>query len=81
MTNEIGRELKANELKVKTVVVVSREDNPSAYTTWVREIGQDCVVFWSGVANTYFIVYLREDGELVDDTGKRIIVNEYLGEV
>jgi len=82
MENEIGRELKANELKVETVVVLSREDRPSlAYTAWVDGIGQDGVSFWSGIAKTQFIAFLREDGELVDDTGKRIIVNEYLGEI
>ena len=78
---EIGRELKANELKVRTVVVLGREDRDVHYTTWVTEIGGDSVVFYSGVSKTYFIAYLREDGQLVDDTGKRIIVNEYLGAI
>ena len=80
--NEIGRELKASELKLKTIVVIRREDRPGmAVTGWVRELGQDFVIFYSGAIKTKLLTYLREDGELVDDTGKRIIVNEYLGEV
>ena len=82
MANEIGRGLKANELKVGTVVVLGREDRPNARdTVWVDGIGQEGVCFYSGISRMGFVAFLREDGELVDDTGKRIIVNEYLGEV
>lgn len=79
--SEMGRELKANELTVKMVVIISREDRPVKITTWVREVGQDYVMFYSGEVKTAFITYIREDGELIDDTGKRIIVNEFLGKV
>lgn len=80
MENEVGRELKANELNVKTIVCIRREDRPITLTAWVSELGQDFVTFYSGAIKTTFLTFLREDGELVDDTGKRIIVNEYLGE-
>lgn len=79
--NELGRELKANELTERTVVVLGREDRATMYTAWVIRLGADYVAFGYGAINTTFIAYLREDGELVDDTGKRILVFEYLGEV
>jgi hypothetical protein len=79
--NEVGRELKANELTERTVVVLGREDRAVVYTAWVSRLGTDYVAFYTGVGNTTFIAYLREDGELADDTGKRILVYEYLGEV
>jgi len=79
--DEVGRDLKANELKVRTVVVIRREDRPeSAMTLWVREIGQDHVVFWSGTLKITLWTYLREDGELMDETGKKIMVSEFLGD-
>jgi hypothetical protein len=82
--NEVGRELKANELTVRTVVVIGREDRDFAYTAWVREIGPDFVIFSYELGpetKVAFIAHLREDGTLGDDTGKRITVNEYLGEI
>jgi hypothetical protein len=80
MVNEIGRELKANELKVKTIVVLSKVGRPSA-TYWVSGIGQDYVMFYAGLLNMTLIAYLREDGTLADDSGIQLHVYEYLGEV
>jgi hypothetical protein len=78
---EIGRELSAAELVVKTVVVISREGRAGAATAWVREIGLDFVAFFLGVGNITLLLYIREDGKLVDDTGGVIQVFEYLGAV
>jgi hypothetical protein len=80
-SEEMGRELRADELVVATVVVIAREDRPVAVTTWVREIGDDFVVFYHGEVKTAFIVMRNPDGTLSDDTGQRIHVWEYLGEV
>jgi len=82
--NEVGRELKANELTIETVVVIGREDRDYRYTVWVTEIGQDFVIFGYELGpqtKVSFIAHLREDGTLGDDTGKKITVNEYLGEI
>jgi hypothetical protein len=78
---EIGRELSAAELVVKTVVVIGRDDRPTLVTCWVQVIGSDFVAFFYGRVNITFIAYLREDGKLVDDTGRQIRVWEYLGVV
>jgi hypothetical protein len=79
--SEIGRELSAAELVPKTVVIIGREDRPYKYTVWVAGVGGDSVSFYSGVGNSTFIAYLREDGKLQDDTGQEIHVYEYLGTI
>jgi hypothetical protein len=81
VNNEIGRELKINELKERTVVIVGKENNPNLATMWVVQVGMDFVAFYMGETNMTFLAYLREDGHLIDDSGKRILVFEYLGEV
>jgi hypothetical protein len=81
MNPELGRELLADELAVKTVVVIALEGLDIYVTSWVREVGEDFVCFYSGVSHTLFIAFRLKDGTLTDDTGKRIHVWEYLGEV
>lgn len=77
----IWRELSAAELVVETVVVIRREDHSAAVTAWVSAVGSDFVAFSMGVTRTTFLAHLREDGTLADDTGRRILVWEYLGAV
>jgi hypothetical protein len=79
--SELGKELKANELMERTVVVVGREDRAAMYTTWVSRIGVDFVAFYSGVSKMIFVVKRNADDTMSDDTGKRIHVFEFLGEV
>jgi hypothetical protein len=79
MTNEIGRELKANELKPATIVVLAKAGRPSS-TMWVSRIGQDYVMFYAGQLRLTLIAHLREDGTLADDSGIQLHVYEYLGE-
>jgi hypothetical protein len=78
---ELGREMSAAELVVKSVVVIGRDDRPNWFTVWVRDIGQDYVAFWAGEARTILLVRIREDGKLADDSGAEIHVYEYLGAV
>jgi hypothetical protein len=78
---EIGRELLAGDLVVKTVVVVGREDRLHCITAWVRLVDSEFVAFHAGEANVTLLAARRADGTLMDDTGKRIHVWEYLGEV
>lgn len=81
---EMGRELLAHELVEKTVVIVGREDRASAITCWVHKISPEMVAFRAGVPPDppmLLIVWRLPNGEMRDDTGKRIYVREYLGTV
>ena len=79
---EMGRELLADELVEKTVVVVGREDRPHyAITAWVQLVDAEIVLFSANEIKLTLITVRRPDGTLVDDTGKRILVWEYLGKV
>jgi|HubBroStandDraft_6_1064221.scaffolds.fasta_scaffold426605_3 hypothetical protein len=79
--NELGRELKPSELRLRTVVVVGREDRATMYTAWVHSVGDDYVALLAGEIATVFLAKRRPDDTLVDDTGKRVMVFEYLGEI
>jgi membrane protein YqaA with SNARE-associated domain len=80
-TSEIGRELKANELHSKTIVILVAEHHPNTLLTmWVDIIGQDFVSFYAGIIRSSFIAMIREDGSLADDRGRVIRVYEYLGQ-
>lgn len=76
---ELGRQLTAAELVSKTVVVLGRVDRATMVTCWVAVVGADYVAFEMGEVRTVLIAYLREDGKLTDDTGKELLVFEYLG--
>jgi hypothetical protein len=78
---EIGRELSAHDLVVKTVVVVTREDREWAYTAWVVHFDKDWVMFEAGEIHTLLLVKRHPDGKMEDETGKRVRVFEYLGVV
>ena len=80
MANEVGRELKANELKLKTVVVLHKAGRPLV-TMWVLRVGADYVMFGAGEINMTLIAKRNPDGTLEDDTPAQIHVYEYLGEV
>jgi hypothetical protein len=77
--SEVGRELSAAELVVKTVVVLGRVDRQIMITSWVSRVGVDFVAFYQGESNNTFIARRLADDTLVDDSGKRIVVFEYLG--
>jgi hypothetical protein len=81
LDQEIGRELTAADLKVKTVVVLGQDDRPDYVTTWVQEIGVDFVTFQAAAIKLIFIAKRLPDDTLQDDKGRRIHVFEYLGEV
>jgi hypothetical protein len=78
---EMGRELLAHELVVKTVVVVGRGDRHICVTVWVLEVHDDFVLLRAGETNMVLVLIRRQDGTLIDDTGRRIHVWEYLGTV
>jgi hypothetical protein len=79
--NELGRELTAAELVPRTVIVLGRIDRARMVTAWVQVVGVDYVTFLMAAVRTTFITRRLPDDTLVDDSGKRILVFEYLGEV
>ena len=81
--SETGRQLRVDELREETVVVIRREDRSVGLTIWVSRIGEDFVTFYGGAAKPpiTFLTIRKPDGTLVDDTGKQVLVHEYLGEV
>jgi hypothetical protein len=79
--SEVGRELSSDELVVKTVVVLGRDDRAVKFTAWVARVGVDYVAFQAGEVNMIFLASRSPLGILTDDTGRRIRVFEYLGEI
>jgi hypothetical protein len=79
--NEIGRELLGEELILKTIVCIRRDDRKIAMTMWVSIIERNVVVFLAGAPkpSVHFMTFRRPDGTLVDDTGKQVHVYQYLG--
>ena len=79
---EVGRELKADELKAKTIVVIRAEHRPDiAVTMWVKEVGDSIVWLYAGSGNVHrhLGLFRQLDGTLRDDAGRMIHVYEYLG--
>jgi hypothetical protein len=76
---EIGRELRVDELMVKTVVIIGRADRNWVYTVWVYAIDDVCVTFLADEIKTLFCAERHTDGTLTDATGRRILMWEYLG--
>jgi hypothetical protein len=79
--NELGRMLRVDELAVGTVVVLGREDRPYLCTVWVTNICSEYVLFGAGEIRLTIMAFRHPDGRLTDDTGARLLVFEYLGEV
>jgi hypothetical protein len=77
---EWGRKLKASELEVRTVVILSR-DGLFGVTAWVKAVNHDGVLFLANAIRTHLLLQRLADETLVDDTGKQVRVFEYKGEV
>ena len=80
-SEEIGRELKASELKPGTVVIVKPPGNKPLITVWVRNIDPCVVEFYAGEMRWHILNFIMEDGSIKDDQGRIVRVFEYLGEV
>lgn len=78
--DEIGRLLRADELKAGTIVVVDPPDLRMFVTMHVTEVRDNLVVFYSGILRTHVINLVRPNGEIIDDRGRVVRVFEYLGE-
>ena len=83
MSDEIGRELLASDLKPKTIVVVKppdRLDREVYMTFWVTQVTDDFVVFHSAVKHWSVINFRGPNDTVIDDQGRQVHVFEYLGE-
>jgi hypothetical protein len=79
---EIGRELRASDLRPNTVVVVRPPGHDDlSITLWVSAVTQDSVTFFAGDLNWMVINLVRPDGTIVDDKERVVRVFEYLGKI
>jgi hypothetical protein len=81
---EIGRELKASELRIHSVVVITPPGHPEiGMTMWVRSIEPDfkLVEFYSAVKKWSVINLIQPDDTIQDDQGRTVRVFEYLGKI
>lgn len=78
---EIGRELKADELRPGTIVFTNPEHRPHVFLTmWVDIVSDAMVWFYAGVTKVHLGLFRHPDGTLRDDAGREIRIFEYLGE-
>jgi hypothetical protein len=78
---EVGRELKAEELRPKTVVVIKPPRRNVYLSMWVAAIDAETVLFHSGEMNWTVINFRQPDGSIVDDKGGIVRMFEYMGKV
>jgi hypothetical protein len=80
---EIGRELKASELKPGTIVFVKVPPTNLMATFWVEAVDLEkrMAVFYSGMYRWHVINFIQPDGSIHDDKGRVVHVFEYLGEI
>ncbi len=79
---EIGRELLANELKPRTVVVTrlsTRMD--TAITLWVKDVDDKIVWLYAGELELNVILSHQPDGTLRDSHARQVHVYDYLGKI
>lgn len=80
--SEIGRPLKADELRAGMIVVVRPPgaSNNLAVTVWVEEVSEDWVAFFSGIMQWHVVCRRHPDGTITDDKERLVQIFEYLGE-
>ncbi len=81
---QIGRELLAHELIPDTVVWVTREDRKSFASLWVEMVTPEYVSVLAAFDPTrevHLLLRRNPDGTMCDDTGKRIYLFQYLGDI
>ena len=78
--DEIGRELTAPELTPRTVYVLSKEGRPAITLLFMARTGT-LAHFYGGSINMNLLLLIQPDGTFQDDSGMKVTVSEYLGEV
>jgi hypothetical protein len=81
-SSEIGRELKASELKPGSIVVLAKEGRTAMATVWVVQVGDVWVHFEAPAIRMRFVAVRSGPDleQLTDDVRSRLRVFEYLGE-
>jgi hypothetical protein len=78
---EVGRELKASELREDTIVWLMKEENPRIASLWVRRISDKMIEFLSirnaGTLEIHLLAF--REGENLRDEEAPLHVYEYLG--
>jgi hypothetical protein len=74
---EIGHQLKAGELQVGSIVVLTKPGRP-AVTVWVREVTEHYVHFTAAEIHTEFLA-TRIGDRVTDDVGSDLAMFKYLG--
>jgi hypothetical protein len=78
---EIGRELKASELKPDMIVIIAPPGNSNVMVTmWVSEVDAKVVDFYAGEMRWHVLNFIQPDGSITDDQGRLVRVYEYLGQ-
>ena len=82
LNEETGRELKATDLRPRTIVVIQPPGKTFAITMWVDFVDTErrLVTFHSEVMHWVVLNSYDEDGVIHDDQGRVVRVYEYLGE-
>lgn len=78
--SEVGRELRVSDLRERMIVILSRPDSDVAVTVWVKSLGEGMVAFYAGVTRALFVAAVSADGTITDNTGRQVMMFEYLGE-
>jgi hypothetical protein len=83
LKSEVGRELKASELQVKTVVWVTKQGRDAMVTMWVREVGPTFVRLYAGATKTFLLLVRAgpDRDEVEDDDHIPMTLYEYLGDI
>jgi hypothetical protein len=74
---EVGRELKASELQVGSIVVLVKTGRPG-FTVWVREVAEHYVHFTAGEIRTEFLAK-RVGDRVTDDANSELTMYQFLG--
>lgn len=77
---EIGRPLKASEIKVGMIIVVKPPGYDLYATMDVEEVRNNLIVFCAPKMNWHVINVIGPDDDLKDDRGRVVQVFEYLGD-
>lgn len=82
-SSEVGRELKASELRAHTIVWVSKHERAIVLSMWVTEVTASTVALYAGDIRVFLVLKrCGPDLESVEDDDRvPMKIFEYLGEV
>lgn len=85
MNTEQGRQLRVDELKIDTIVILIGNHTPTiGLTVWIRRITDTYIHFFAGqfTPSINLLLFRTEDPMILgDDAGHRIKAFKYLGKL